>query len=204
MERRSRFSWRLKQARRPDFDDLRNWLFHKGSLTARLQAKGQFRLRLLTQRLEAPTPDEAAELAIGRKRLARTREVVLHLDGVPVVFAHTVLPTDPAGPVTRWLARLGGRSLGSMLFSHPGFKRGPIACKRLDKRHPLHQRAIDALQLGGNADLWARRSAFHFGAQTILVTEVFLPTISQPGRPVTKSPQNDPMQQADVCYTPAP
>jgi chorismate-pyruvate lyase len=58
------------------------------------------------------------------------------------------------------------------LFSHAGFSRGKINCKRLDQRHPLFQSAIKVI--GGQQEyLRARRSLFRFGQQSILVTEVY-------------------------------
>lgn len=112
-----------------------------------------------------------------RRRLAWVREVILECDGVPVIFAHSVLSTATRGRLTRWLARLGSRSLGSLLFSYPGFNRGAIEYRRLDARHPLYQRAA-ALGAAGPC-LWARRSLHRLGAQQVLVTEVFLPAIAK-------------------------
>jgi chorismate--pyruvate lyase len=63
-----------------------------------------------------------------------------------------------------------------LLFSHPGFRRGDIEFRRLDKRHPLYQRAV---ALGAiSRTLWARRSLHRFGRQQVLVTEVFLPAVA--------------------------
>jgi chorismate--pyruvate lyase len=82
------------------------------------------------------------------------------------------LPCHPRGPLTRWLARIGTRSLGSLLFADPGFSRGEIHCRRLDQRHPLFLQAIEVLG-GAPKHLWARRSLFRFGQQSVLVTEVY-------------------------------
>ena len=160
-----------------------DWLFDTGSLTARLQERGTFRVDLLRQCLARPTRDEARELGISQRHLARIREVALFCDGRPVVFAHTVLPRRPRGPLTDWLDRLGNRSLGALLFSHPGFARGVIGCRRLDRRHPLHAPAAAALQLDADEPrvLWARRSRFSFGHQQLLVTEVFAPILPGSG-----------------------
>jgi chorismate--pyruvate lyase len=106
---------------------------------------------------------------------ARIREVALECDGVPVIFAHTSLPAASRGRLSRWFGRLGNRSLGSLLFVHPGFRRGGIEFLRLDRRHPLYQRAA-ALGTSGKY-LWARRSLHRLGRQQVVVTEVFLPAI---------------------------
>lgn len=79
------------------------------------------------------------------------------------------------GRLTRWMSRLGSRSLGSLLFAYPGFRRGAIEFLRLDCRHPLYQRAAALSAVG--CELWARRSLHRLGTQQVLVTEVFLPDI---------------------------
>ena len=177
----SRFAWRPRHPHRLDFDTLRPWLFDRGSLTARLQTKGNFALLVIKQNLSKPTMDEAIALGMNEKVLVRTREVVLFCDESPVVFAHTLLPRYPRGPMTRWLKRIGNDSLGTMFFSHAGFSRGEIQCKRLDRRHTLFHTAIHALQLTGvpQSNLWARRSRFVFGQQSTVVTEIFSPILGQ-------------------------
>jgi chorismate--pyruvate lyase len=165
-------AWRATLSHTADNRPYLPWLRDSGSLTMRIQAKGRFAVRLLRQEMALPTRDEASMLGINAQTLAWVREVALLCDDQVVTFAHTVLPCRPRGPLTRWLARLGSRSLGSLLFSHAGFARGEINCKRLDKRHPLFQPAIEVI--GGQPEsLWARRSLFRFGQQSVLVTEVY-------------------------------
>ena len=173
--------WRSKLRRTNDNWALRNWLADRGSLTARIQKKGQFAVQVLRQGLGQPTPDEAAALEIQPGQRVWVREVALFCDQVVVVFAHTVLPRRPRGPLSIWLARLGNRSLGALLFAHAGFVRGPMHFRRLDRRDLLFPAALRALDVGGENPqaLWARRSHFSFGCQTVLVTEVFSPRITQ-------------------------
>ena len=134
-------------------------------------------MRLLGQGKRVPTHDEALVFGLRAKQLSLVREVALCLGGQPRVFAHTILPMHPRGAVTGWLSRLGERSLGSMLFSRPGFSRDAFHFKRLDRRHPLHARAVAALALPADTRLYARRSLFTYGKQTILVTEAFSPDV---------------------------
>ena len=158
---------------------IRSWLCEPASLTARCQrASQQFAVRLLRYGKGAALADEATGGA--RCGLAWVREVVLECDGQPVIFAHTTLASAGNGRLTRWMAGLGNRSLGSLLFAYPGFRRGPIELLRLDARHPLYRRAAALGPVGGV--LWARRSWHRLGGQRVLVTEVFLPAIRQLGR----------------------
>lgn len=160
---------------------LRHWLTERGSLTARLQAYGCFSVRLLSQRLAIPLPDEADQCRLPPQRLAWLREVVLYCDGVPFVYARSVLPRCPRGPLTRAFRQLGKRSLGALLFAHPACRRGNLELRRLDERTATLSRAIHAIDCGEReyTALWARRSRFSFSGQKILVTEVFSPAIQQ-------------------------
>lgn len=170
--------WRSRLFPAPQDPVLASWLTEPGSLTARCEAASEsFRIRLLNRGQGRPMPDESRLFRLRRGQRAWVREVLLECDGVPVIYAHTVLPLVPRGRLARWLAGLGSRSLGSLLFAHPGFSRGPIQYRRLDRRHPLFLRAADAADPGGADILWARRSAHRLGGQTVLVTEVFLPSI---------------------------
>ena len=177
MSFKNRLAWRAKLPR--SAAQLANWLLDRGSLTARLQARGSFALTLQYQGLARPTRDEASALGIKHNHLLHVREITLHVDGVALVFAHTVLSGQPRGPLSCWLARLNSRPLGALLFAHPGFARGTITCRRIDPRHELFRSAIDALQLTGASPktLWARRSRFSFGRQSLLVTEIFSPAL---------------------------
>ena len=179
MSIRKKLAWHAKLPRRANKDPFASWLHDRGSLTARLKAKGSFTVKLLRQSLAMPTIDEAIVLGVKRNQLAWIREVTLLCDGEPLVFAHTVLPYQPRGSLTRWLSRLGNQSLGALLFAHPGFKRGAINCKHLDHRHALFLPAIETMNLTACPpfSLWARRSCFGFGAQSVLVTEVFSPVL---------------------------
>ena len=179
MSIRNRLAWRAKLLRSAENSPFIPWLRDRGSLTAHLQARGPFVVRVLRQKLAMPTIDEAIALGIKRDQLAWVREVVLLCAGEPLVYAHSVLPCRPRGPMTRWLARLGNRSLGALLFAHPGFARGAIHGKRLDHRHALFYPALEAMCItdAPPPHLWARRSRFTFGAQSVLVTEVFAPAL---------------------------
>ena len=174
-----RWRSRLIQAGSPQ--TVLSWLREPGSLTARCQAGSSvFRIRLLAQGQGKPLVDAGGLERPGR--LAAVREVLLECDGVPVIFAHTVLPRAPRGRLSRWFDRLGVRSLGSLLFAYPGFRRGPIEFLRLDRRHPLFRRAVQAAGVAPEVDqLWARRSRHRLGSQVVLVTEVFLPAITKLG-----------------------
>jgi chorismate--pyruvate lyase len=172
--------WRTRLPRWVCEAGLASWLVETGSLTARcIRLSRSFRVRLLYSGPGRPLADEGLALP-GSGAPARVREVLLECDGVPVIFAHTTLAAAGKGRLGRWLAGLGSRSLGSLLFAHPGFRRGPIEFLRLDSRHELYRRAAPFAEAAGR--LWARRSWHELDGERVLVTEVFLPAVNRLGR----------------------
>ena len=70
---------------------IKRWLKAGGSLSARLAASGKtFSVQVLRQGRAPLKPDEALALGLGHKRTGYAREVLLRVDGVPVVFARSV------------------------------------------------------------------------------------------------------------------
>lgn len=154
------------------------WLRDRGSLTRRIQLRcSNFAVRNISNGLAHLARDESALLGIAPQQLAYTREVFLHADGHPVVFAHSVLATEHLRGDWSAVRALGSQPLGALLFAHPLVKRKPLHYKALRSSHALYQRATAKLD-NPPPRLWARRSLFYLPAAPLLVTEVFLPEIT--------------------------
>jgi chorismate--pyruvate lyase len=157
---------------------MRAWLTAGGSLTARLTAHStQFRVQRLHQRSATCLADEARAVGMQRPGRVLEREVLLRCDGVPVVFAHTVVPMSATASDWPLFNALGERSLGSTLFYDPLVARGELEFARIRAGHPLMQRALAALGCGIDTVLYARRCLYRRHRGTLLVTEVFLPAV---------------------------
>src|SRR5438105_15863559 len=98
-------------------DPYRPWLTYPGSLTARIIARAQkFRVERRFQGVRPLSRDEATLIYLRGKKYAHVREVILHADETPVVFAHSVAAQrDVKGP-WRSIGRLGSRPLAAALF----------------------------------------------------------------------------------------
>jgi chorismate--pyruvate lyase len=157
---------------------VRGWLENRGSLTQLIQQRchGDFRVKPVFQSLAAASRDELALMSLRRKELALVREVYLYCGSTPVIFAHSVVARKDLRGAWRGLSGLGNRSLGTVLFTNPVVRRTPLRFKKLTPAHPLFMRACERLQAKPQG-LWARRSLFSLRGQSILVTEVFLPSI---------------------------
>ena len=158
---------------------VRPWLAASGSLSARLAQHGSvFTVSVLNQGMQPLQADEASALGLCGRSMGYVREVVLSVDGVPVVFARSV--TGLAHSVGPWRAirGLGTRPLADVLFKRMGIARAPMEFARLTPASALarHVRSAwcgsTAQRLKGGA-LPARRSVFTRYDAPLLVMEVF-------------------------------
>jgi len=148
-----------------------HWLFDDSSLTAKLKNLSEhFAVELLGQR-QAPISDDEI-VWLDTAETVTVREVLLHCDHQPWVFARSVFPQQALQAAQLKLADLGNRPLGEHLFSQADLQRSSIevsAFSATSRVGQLHQ------QLGYPAQtLWGRRSCFSAAGQRILVAEVFI------------------------------
>jgi chorismate--pyruvate lyase len=154
---------------------LRVWLTDNGSLTEHLIAsgRGEFRVLRLYQGWEVPLPSERRLLALPSRQLALVREVALLLGDDAVVFARSVFPISSLVGSLAHLRRLQNKSLGAILFRHPGMHRFPFEVARMSG-------SSDYLpgDLQQSEPVWGRRSRFEIGGKRLMVSEVFLQAFS--------------------------
>lgn len=157
---------------------LRRWLCDSGSLTRRLKARcTRFSVTPLTTGLARANADETALLGLSGRQLAYVRDVTLRCDDQVVVFAHSVLTRKSLRGAWNGITHLGSRPLGEALFNNPRIRRQALAYRKLRPHHPLFRR-INLHLPQTECCLWARRSVFCLAGHPLLVTEVFLPSIT--------------------------
>lgn len=167
------------QAFTPARGGLRRWLQASGSLSARLAATGEtFSVQVLAQGRQPLTPDESRALGLSGQRLGYAREVLLRVDGQPLVFARSV--TAHADSVGAWrsVRGLGSRPLADVLFKRSGIARAPLAYSQLQRQSLLQRHVAKSWQTAtgltlGHQALPARRSVFTRHGAALLVMEVF-------------------------------
>ncbi|MGD8785110.1 MAG: chorismate lyase [Thioalkalispiraceae bacterium] len=156
------------------------WLFDPASLTARLIAAcdEKFRVRVMSQSWATPLWNEAKRLEMRERQAALIREVFLYCGDQPWVFARTVIPRTTLTGKEKYLANLGSKPLGAVLFADPNMQRDEFEVTCLAKGDLLFQHASQML-LDEPEDIWGRRSVFYLSGKPLLVNEIFLPTIAQ-------------------------
>jgi len=156
------------------------WLRDEGSLTrALLQAcDGCFRVEVQRQGWGGALNSERRLLGMAPGLTARLREVLLTCDGEPWVFARTLIPATSLRGRARRLAHLRDRPLGAVLFADPGTRRLAVEVARIAPRHALFAAACAHLAQRP-AEVWGRRTLFAYAGRTLLVNEIFLPSIPE-------------------------
>lgn len=144
-------------------DHVSDWLHDAGSLTRRLQRHGRFSVLPTHQAIEVPRVEETRLLGLRARQRALIREVLLRLDGEPVVQARTVVPLSSLRGANRVLGHMARRSLGTELFRRPAARR-PMVWGAV----------IPGNLITDGTTAWGRQSLFIKRGKPLLVAEIFL------------------------------
>ena len=161
------------------------WLQIDGSLSARIASvSGQLTVRVLRQGPVRLQPAEAQRLRCPAGAGAHGREVILLADGMPVVYARSVLQAVHARGAWKSIRGLGSRALADLLFGLPAAQRSGFEFARFAPGSGLaagvHRRWREAAGGGwGRREVWARCSVFTRRGARLLVTECFAPAIAR-------------------------
>ena len=153
-----------------------DWLFDQGSLTRRLTRLSEdgFSVTPLFEGWQPLRADECAALDLAQGSEGWVREVYLRGHGEPWVFARSVAARSALQGDGLHMDELGSRSLGELLFCDQAFQRRAIeVCHYPQDWLPSEAR---------EPELWGRRSRFDRGALSVLVAEIFLPTLWRAAR----------------------
>ncbi|ENO83939.1 chorismate--pyruvate lyase family protein [Thauera linaloolentis] len=159
------------------------WLTDPSSLTARIRRRCvRFGVQVLYQGAGRAMRDEAVLFGLRAGARVWVREVLLIADGVPVVFARSLLPRRHVRGAWNLFHGFGAHPLGAALFADPAIERAPLACTRLDARDARYHRAHSVLSArtpptAVARELWGRRSLFLRHGRALMVSEFFLPAI---------------------------
>lgn len=163
----------------------RTWLRCGGSLTARLSTLGTVKVHVQHQGRQRLWPQERQ--AIGHVS-GHVREVILSVDGQPMVWARSV--TSPLAIKGSWQAvkGLGNHALAELLFGRMSVQRGQLQTVQWACRGQAHGRCARQWQQSRTAPATkhqpsvpraARASVFWHKGQALRVMESFSSHISR-------------------------
>ncbi|SAK60742.1 chorismate lyase [Caballeronia arationis] len=157
--------------------DQKDWATRGGSLTAHLRTLGAVSVSVTREAIDMPFADEWRALRIGPRTPCWVREVVLNVDGVPFVAAHSIVPLAESAGVWQAMRSLRTRPLAELLYSDSSVARSALVSRRLTARHPLYRLAAGLFDDAAVHALVARRSVFERYRAPLMVTECMLPAL---------------------------
>ncbi|WP_319558286.1 chorismate--pyruvate lyase family protein [Thiomicrorhabdus sp.] len=159
---------------------IRSWLSTPTSLTARMRSLcPDLEVEILSERYEVPLLSEAAKLLMERNEEAWVRCVLLKCGQNNWVYARTVIPRLDALNPWHELQQLGTQPLGEILFELPNLERSPFEFSKDSLSYwPRLSEKLANPKLH-NKPGFARRSVFVRQNAPLLLTEVFLPGLTE-------------------------
>jgi chorismate--pyruvate lyase len=156
------------------------WLSDTGSLTQKIERVIGQKLEVLVLRdcRQNLNSDESRYFHFKIKR-CRVREVLLCANSIPLVMAHSIIPTTSSSGSNHEVLRLGRKPLGAVLFAKTRMhskQKPPREIARLDKQSPLWKKCFQQYSELPSVS-WARRTLYQLQGRPLLVSEVFLPAL---------------------------
>jgi len=172
-------------------ESLRDWLRAPGSLSRRLARLGErFEVQVLRQGVAPFRALERAALGLPPRGLTVVREVILRVDGVPLVWARSAVHQRATIGPWRALKGLGARPLAHLLYDDYRIRRSELQPRRLSRHGHTRRHAARQWEVatGGALPpqmLWSRNSVFSRSGAELRVMELFAPglAVQRPGRP---------------------
>lgn len=171
-------------------DSLRDWLRAPGSLSRRLARLGErFEVQVLRQDVTPLRAQERAALGLPRRGCTVVREVILRVDGRPLVWARSSLHQSALAGPWKAIKGLGSKPLGHLLYDDPRVRRSELQPRRLARhghtRRQMQRQWLAATGAPASAQmLWSRNSVFSRCGAELRVMELFAPELGRhrPGR----------------------
>ena len=140
--------------------DFGHWLLEQNSLSRRFEQHcTRFTVSLDEQVIVEPAYLQADERQLLGASACLLRKVTLKGDGVPWVFARTLIPETTLTGQEQDLAQLGDMPLGFRVFTDRSARRDALMIANVGSKE---------------APIWARRSRLWLNDKPLLVAELFL------------------------------
>lgn len=162
---------------------LRAWLRAPGSLSARLARHGHFEVQVLRQATAQLRAPERRALGVPRRGCTLVREVLLSVDGQPLVWARSSLHKSALAGPWKALKGLGRRPLADLLYRDRRVRRSTLQPKRIavqgpTRRHMARQWAAATGAAPPRAMQWSRHSVFKRQGAQLRILELFHPDVA--------------------------
>ena len=159
--------------------ELRDWLSLTSSMTKHMQSNCNIvKVSVVHNKQDTIYQDEATKLGIDVECPCWIREVIMLCNDKQWLYGRTVIPECSLHGKVKDITQLGSIPLGRILFSDPKTQRDNFEYTYIKAAQLYHQR-MQVFIPDVTQDLWARRSIFNYDKKPLLLTELFLPEMTQ-------------------------
>jgi chorismate--pyruvate lyase len=155
-----------------------SWIYEPESITRRLRClyNNQVNVELLLHQHGFAFISENQLLGQSNYHYSLIREVILKSNRKPLILARPIIPIKTLHGAQKILSRLGNKPLGEVIFSYPKLQRLEMQVCKIEPSHwlPDIKNRIDL-----NQSIWARRTIYAIKNRQLLVSEYFLPEITE-------------------------
>ncbi len=156
--------------------EVQSWIYEQGSLTHRLRKVygPAFTVEILFHRWKPAYLSECQLLNLPQQQYNLTREVLLHANGIPLILARTIIPSQTIKSAKRNLSHLGTRPLGEVIFSYPKLERLTLKISCINEQQwtqQIHEQVKIPKQT------WGRQTVYAIHSHKMLVSEFFMPEV---------------------------
>ena len=158
----------------------KSWLMDTYVLTQSLNSleDATCRLDVLDERLDVLSTDERSAFMKNSAKEAWVRQIYHLVEGTPVIYARTVVPTPTFNRFKADFLALKSQPIGvTLLYDRPEVTRSCFTYRQIKAHEPIYQNAF--LTADNLQHLWARRSLFYINELPLLISEVFMSTMQQ-------------------------
>ncbi|MEY3289092.1 MAG: hypothetical protein RLZZ419_1334 [Pseudomonadota bacterium] len=157
-------------------ENVQSWIYESGSLTQRLRHYygAGVAVNVLLQRWQTPFLSERRLLKLPEHQYSLIREVLLHVNGKPLILARTIIPATTVKTAKSNLSKLGSRPLGEIIFSYPKLERVAMDVTFIALSTWTPSALVEA---SIKQPIWGRRTVYAIAHQKMLVSEFFLPEV---------------------------
>jgi len=162
---------------------LRDWLRAPGSLSKRLARTGKsFEVEVLSQGVTPLRAQERVALGMPRRGCTVVREVILRVDGEPLVWARSSLHQCTLAGPWKALKGLGNRPLAHLLYEDSRVVRSELQPRRLARFGHTRRQMCKQWQAATGTPaspqmVWSRNSVFTRHGAQLRVMELFAPEL---------------------------
>ena len=162
-----------------DLINMNQWVKNKSSLTNRIKKIANLKIKLVTNNYKNKNLllSEKNFFPLHKAENIFLREVIIFANGVPIMYARTVLPRKYLRGYWNDIKKLNTSSLSRIVYENPSIKRSNFLYLAPSLNNNIFKN-IKSLKIDSKNLVIGRQSYFEYKRKNILLTEYFFEAIN--------------------------